>query len=264
MLQFLSIVRYISAVSIICQIVIASPLNKVNDDNLPINHVFYSSEFEDTDMICTHLYRNWIKAQGNAGQQTFYGDPLPLVVSSNIKLMGFGRIGFLCRDFRTFNSINNAIFNKDEVAVIGPYQLHCNTESELARKRPKPPNTRYDKRTRCPGYCMKVSSKDAEKSSVAVAAGTSNCLDMTSGSHSNIEAYLMDDTAGYDGDVSKQDYAAWLSIIETGSLRHESVVNQNFVTMSSDPTRPRIYRACAKMQPGHGNGRLYLFSTLQS
>lgn len=256
------------SISVICpllQTIVANPLNRVNDENLPDNYVFHSFQFADTDAICTFLNRYWIEAQDHAGARTYYGEDLPLVVSSKIKNVDPFCIEFWCRDFRTENAINSAVLTKNEVLLTGPYQLHCNPQTEIGRRRPKPPGTNSsDARVRSPGHCAKTSSIGRKESSVRVAAGTSNCVDIASGAHAAIEAYLMDDKDGFGENVSEDAYSAWMNLLEIGSSRHEYAVHQNFVSMESDSTSTRVYRACAKMQPGHGNGKLFLFSTLQS
>lgn len=237
---------------------LAEPLSKVNDYGFPANHAFHSADYADTDVVCLDLYKSWIEEQTEQGIGLRYSQkrPLPLVVSSNIQLLGFS-MTFLCRDQRTQNAIANAIKFENEVAVTGPFHLLCKPEVEVARRRPRPPGLKHDPAVRAPGECVPRASGNSE--SVLVAAGTSNCVDLRSQDYASIEAYLMDEDAGTSAEnVSREEYANWMSILEIGTSRHEQVKFQNFVSMTTDSGQSKVYRACAKMQSGHGNARLYV------
>lgn len=238
---------------------LVNPLPKTNDEHIPAGTIFYSPHFQDTDQVCSFLFRHWITIQDGIGARRSNGVPLALVVSTQVLFMEEEKIHFLCKDQRTVAALRNAVQFNDEEEFSGPYYLQCMKEIESARRRPRPIGS--DPIVwRSPGVCLpRIPTKRSMKKKM-VSAGSTECIDSSveSSEHASLVAYMLDDNSGASGDVPADKYAEWMNIIQLGTTRHAFGEHRNRVSMDLDQTRPSVYRVCAKQQPGHGSATLYV------
>lgn len=242
--------------------IVASPLPKENERNIPAQHVFPSSQFKDTDDICEWLYKTWINGLNGRGARQTEGVTLPLVISRNIQIdRGAKQISFNCLDYRTNAMLADALTRLGEVEISDTFFLKCEAGKEFPTRKSKLDNTAGRGKTRSSGICRRIKAPSTAGTSTEVPAGGSACLDAEGQAKMDrVLAYLDSDDYGAEQDPTDEKYVEWMNILQLGTSRHEYVSAENSVSITLDHKEPSTYRACAKLRPGSENARLFITS----
>lgn len=240
----------------------AEPLPDRPDIEMPPDNIFDSSEFQNTEQVCFSMYHNWVPSLHGEGQQHARGQALPPVISSGVRLLYGHKIEAHCEDFRTPGSVRfrNGPGSAGELQFSEKFYLQCNPESEAPDYEPRPSNrdTHY---SRLIGVCRSLGpNRPPENRGVEVKAGSSACVDARNAQAQDLMAYLMQDDEDDNERSLSELWTEWMNISEVGTSRQVHNTRQSMLKMKGDRSGSRTYRACARMQAGHGNARLFLVS----
>lgn len=250
-------------------VIFVSALPKVNDMRIAPGSgaVIPSTVLKHTDHVCYWLNANWIAERKDAPQRKRYkqGKFKPLVLSTRASDAGNYLIKHYCFDNRTNGRVIRAIAEENEVAESGPYYLQCDSRTERIRILDMPRDgddaNEPDTVRRKAGECIpRTRNPQQSAPNVIVSAGSSNCVDAETASRlANLNAFMMaDDVDLDDQQATASSSSEWLSIQEIGTSKYDHIENLPLLSISVEPSKKAVYRACGKQKAGYGNARLYL------
>lgn len=244
----------------------ADPIPTKNEHGILVRHEFSSKDFKRTDDICMWLYQDWAAKLSTKSLRTVRAtkEKRPPVVSQSAVIGSkYWKIEFFCRDNRLDRVIEEAEAMLHEVTSSGPYYLVCDPTMEIAETIRVPlGGTMVTTGWRVAGLCRPRDGKQSVEStsSIRLSAGSSSCLDAdVKAQLVSLEAFIMaDDDYEDNHNTIENQNVEYMTLQQIGGDESEHNKGQATLTMTVRQKIPHVYRACAKLQPGHGNARLHL------
>lgn len=238
-----------------------------NPSNLPISSRVAST----TDELCDIFYSPFTDEK-NKGRDLSKQDRIVISYQAKVNLPT-NSVTFYCQDARESLAVQTVNWRAGRVVEVqssGAHTLTCDLEHErpalvkLARKSRRDKPVRWGGRCRAKTETEKYWSKELR---TEARAGTTACMSIQAPSeHAAAVNAWTESTrqssaagagagAGVSG-VNALEFAQELSLSVVGTSKSITRRDAKVLSMAVDSTTSRVYRACAKLPPGSGNGYL--------